>query len=234
MKDILDLHTHTLASGHAFSTIREMAAAAKNKGLELLAITEHAPSMPGTCHEFYFESIRCLDRTDYAVPILFGVELNILNSDGDLDLHKELISSLDIAIASLHPPCIPFMNKAETTKTIINVMKRHDIHIIGHLDDARFPIDYDMIAHVAKETNTLLEVNNSSLTPYSFRLNAKENYLRLLESCEKYQTEIVLNSDAHVDTCVGNHDLAWAVLQEYNFPEHLVINNSVEKLTNKL
>ena len=52
MRDILDVHTHTLASGHAYNTMREMAKAASEKGLEILGITEHAVSMPGTCGAF--------------------------------------------------------------------------------------------------------------------------------------------------------------------------------------
>ena len=52
MRDILDVHTHTIASGHAYNTIYEMARAAAEKGLELLGITEHAPTMPGTCQLF--------------------------------------------------------------------------------------------------------------------------------------------------------------------------------------
>lgn len=55
MKYVLDVHTHTLASGHAYNTIREMAMAASEKGLELLGITEHGVAMPGTCNGFYFE-----------------------------------------------------------------------------------------------------------------------------------------------------------------------------------
>ncbi len=54
MKDILDLHTHTIASGHAYNTLYEMAQAAADKGLAVYGCSEHAPSMPGTCHEFYF------------------------------------------------------------------------------------------------------------------------------------------------------------------------------------
>lgn len=56
MKFIADTHSHTLASGHAYSTIKEMAAAAEAKGLKALAITEHAPKMPGTCGLFYFRT----------------------------------------------------------------------------------------------------------------------------------------------------------------------------------
>lgn len=82
MEYVLDSHTHTLASGHAYGTIREMAHAAFKKNLQLLAITEHSMNMPGTCSEFYFRNYKVLDRTDYEVPMLFGVELNILDPDG--------------------------------------------------------------------------------------------------------------------------------------------------------
>ena len=54
MIDILDVHTHTIASGHAYSTLQEMIDSAKTKGLKLLGITEHTNKMPGTCSEIYF------------------------------------------------------------------------------------------------------------------------------------------------------------------------------------
>ena len=54
MKIELDVHTHTIASGHAFSTLQEMAQAAADKGLKVLGITEHSPGVPGTCHPIYF------------------------------------------------------------------------------------------------------------------------------------------------------------------------------------
>ena len=52
-KFLLDMHTHTLASGHAYGTIREMAQAAAENGLKLLGISEHAPGLPGTVDPFY-------------------------------------------------------------------------------------------------------------------------------------------------------------------------------------
>ena len=48
MKIELDVHTHTIASGHAFSTLQEMAQAAADKGLKVLGITEHSPGVPGS------------------------------------------------------------------------------------------------------------------------------------------------------------------------------------------
>ena len=60
----IDTHTHTLASGHAYNTLREMAAMAAEKGLKGLAITEHSPMMPGPCHFFYFQNLRVVGLGD--------------------------------------------------------------------------------------------------------------------------------------------------------------------------
>lgn len=226
MKDVLDMHTHTIASGHAFNTIREMTQAAANKGLELLGITEHAPLMPGSCHEFYFSNLKILDRTAYDIPVLFGAELNILDKEGHIDLSERHLQELDYGIASLHPPCIPFMNESDTTSAVINAMKNPYVQIIGHPDDSRFPLNYDELVSAAKEYGVLLEVNNASLAPTGFRVGARENYMRMLEYCKKYRCRVLLSSDAHADTLVGAHDYAASVLAECNFPEALVVNTS--------
>lgn len=229
MRYILDAHTHTIVSGHAYNTMKEMIEAAKEHGLELLGITDHAPGMPGSCHEYHFENFRIIDRNAYAVPILLGCELNIIDENGSVDLKPDLLKKMDYNIASLHPPCIRFLSKTETTNTIIRCMENPDIHIIGHLDDARFPVDYEAVVKAAKEYHTLLEVNNSSLLPTSYRPNAKENYTTMLKACERYQVPVILNSDAHVDTAVGRHDASFALLQEIDFPEELVVNTAIDK-----
>lgn len=228
MKDILDMHTHTIASGHAFNTIREMTQAAARKGLELLGITEHAPLMPGSCHEFYFSNLKILDRSAYDVPVLFGVELNILDKEGHIDLAERHLRELDYGIASLHPPCIPFMSEADTTSAVISAMQNPYVQIIGHPDDSRFPLNYDELVAAAAEYGILLEINNASLAPTGFRVGARENYLRMLDYCKKYHCPVIVNSDAHADTLVGEHNYAASVLSECNFPEELVVNRSTD------
>lgn len=68
-KYVLDIHTHTIASGHAYGTIREMAQAAREKGLELLGLSEHAPGIPGTCDPFYYLNLQVIPRELYGVRI---------------------------------------------------------------------------------------------------------------------------------------------------------------------
>ena len=105
MKIMVDTHTHTLASGHAYNTIREMAKMAADKGLEGLALTEHAPQMPGSCHLFYFQNLKVVPRELYGVRLLMGTELNIMDETGRVDIAQNWLEQMDIAIASIHTPC---------------------------------------------------------------------------------------------------------------------------------
>jgi len=235
MRIEIDTHTHTIASGHAYSTIREMAKAAKEKGLKALAITEHAPEMPGSCHLFYFVNMKVLPRKLEGIDVLFGSELNIMDAEGHVDLPTSTIKSLDITIASMHPPCYKGEKTLEeVTRAFINIMEREDIDIIGHPDDGRFPVDYEELVKTAKRTGTLLEINNSSLKPGGYRANTRENALKLLEYCKKYNAMIVLGSDAHFDTAIAEYPYAEEVLEAAQFPEELIANTSFEKLKSLL
>lgn len=235
MRVEIDTHTHTLVSGHAYSTIREMAKAAKEKGLKALAITEHAPEMPGSCHLFYFVNLRVVPRKLEGIKILFGSELNIMDAEGHVDLPTTTIKGFDITIASMHPPCYKGEKTVEeVTKAYIKICERDDIDIIGHPDDGRFPVDYEELVKAAKRTGTILEINNASLKPDGYRANSKENALRMLEYCKKYGAMIVLGSDAHFDTAIAEYPYAEEVIREVGFPEELIANTSLEKLTSSL
>lgn len=230
IRDILDTHTHTLASGHAYSTIRENAQAAAKKGLELLAITEHAPKLWGSCQTIYFQNLRVVDRHAYDVELLMGAELNILDEQGNIDLVLRTLKQMDLTIASLHIPCITPGSREFNTEACINAMKNPYVNILGHPDDPRYPVDYRALVQAAKEQEVLLELNNSSLRPGGSRKNARGLDIEMLKLCMEYQAPIVIGSDAHVDTDVGYHDEALGLLEEIGFPEKLVVNRSVDEL----
>ena len=230
IRDVMDLHTHTLASGHAYSTILEMAQAARDKGLQLLAMTEHGPAMRGSCQHTYFENIKVIPRERFGVRTLFGVELNILDPEGHVDIEERLLPAMDICVASLHIPCYAPRSMEENTNAYIRAMENPYVNIIGHPDDPRYPIDLKAVVEAAKENHVILEMNNSSLAPTSFRKATKEGYLEFLELCQSYDQPIIMDSDAHVDIDVGNHCYVLEILEEAQFPEHLIMNTDVEKV----
>lgn len=234
MKYVLDMHSHTIASGHAYSTITEMAKAASEKGLELLGITEHAPMMPGSCQKIYFQNFRVIPRERFGVKLMFGVELNIMDYKGTVDLDDEVLKKTDLRIASLHAPCIKPGTKVQNTSALIHAMKNPYVDIIGHPDDSYYPLDYELLVKAAKKYTTILEVNNSSLNPRGARQHARENLTCMLSLCKKYQVPIVMDSDSHIDVDVGNHDYSGPLLEELHFPQELILNRSADLFLNIL
>ena len=229
MRVEIDTHTHTLASGHAYNTMNEMAKAAADKGLKGLAITEHAPEMPGTCHLYYFQNLRIVPRKRFGIELLLGTELNIMNAEGKVDLSEDVLKTLDIAIASIHIPCFRDERTVENvTAAYENVMENPYVDIIGHPDDGRYPVDYEQLAKKAKETGTVLEVNNGSLRPGGFRVDTRKNDLKMLEYCKKYEVPVTMGSDAHMDVDLADYSYALPVIEESHFPEELIVNTSAE------
>ena len=230
-----DLHTHTIASGHAYSTVQEMAKAAADRGLELLGITEHAQGIPGTCDEIYFHNMRIIPRKMYGIELMFGSEINIIDYDGGLSMDAALIEkTLDIRIAGIHLPCYEIGSIAQNTNAYVKAIENPMIDIISHPDDARIPIDYETIVDAAKENHTLLEINNSSLDCLSSRVGAWDNLQKMLVLCEEKKVPVVADTDAHFSRAVGVFDHVEVLLEELNFPEELVINRSVDLLKQEI
>lgn len=224
MKPLVDLHCHTISSGHAFSTLKENIDEAKLKGLKVLGISDHAVSMPGTAHEFYFSNLGVIKKEINGVRILKGIEANIMDYEGTIDVSKDLCEKLDYIIASLHPPCIKPSSLEDNTRAVIKAIENPYVKIIGHPDDSRYPLDYRKVVQAAKENNVLIELNNSSLKPNGFRQNARENYITILNLCKEQGVKIIISSDAHIYYEVGEFSYALELLQEINFPDSLLAN----------
>lgn len=142
---------HTLASGHAYGTIREMAEAAKEQELALIGITEHAPGIPGTVNPFYYSNLEIIPRMIHGVEVLHGCEINVLNG-GRLSLEQKYIDYLDFAIAGIHRPCYENEGRDENTSNIIQCMKNPKVYFISHPDDDHTPLDYERLVLAAKNT----------------------------------------------------------------------------------
>lgn len=130
MKFTIDTHTHTLVSGHAYNTIDEMAAFAAEKGVTHLAITDHAPKMPGSTGLFYFSNMGIIPRMKNGVKIYMGCEVNIMVMKEKLILANTDLKGCDVVIASLHIPCIKPGSIEENTNALIKVMDNPYVNII--------------------------------------------------------------------------------------------------------
>ena len=200
----LDVHTHTVMSGHAYSTLQEMVAAAQQKNLDILGITEHAPGIPGTCNPIYFRNLHVVPRQFGNLRLLLGAELNILDTKGTLDLDEYYYKMLDIRIAGIHLLCWEGGTIEENTQGMINAIRNPWTQIISHPGDGTAELLFEPIVLAAKESKTLLEINNSSLNPNRNKETALRNNLEILRLCKQYEVPVVLRSDAHIRYAIAD------------------------------
>lgn len=228
-KIIADIHMHTLASGHAYGTIREMVQAAKDRELRLIGITEHAPGTPGAIDPFYYINLHVIPRNINGIEVIHGCEINVLNS-GELSLEQKYIDHLDYAIVGIHSQCYSNEGAEKNTQNLISCMKNEKVHFVSHPDDDHTPLDYETLVPAAKQYAVALELNNSSLIKKEKRLNCYDNYRKMLRLCMQYRSPIIVSSDAHDPSAVGEFTLACRLLEEVGFDEDLILNNDTEKL----
>ena len=230
MNFIMDLHTHSVACGHAYSTFFENVCAAYEKGLAVYGFSEHAPALLKGTEPAFFANLKILPGEYKGMRILKGCEVNIIDLEGHFDLNEKLLGSLDYVIASLHIDCLKPGTAKENTDCLIRVMDHSFVRIIAHPDDSQFPLEYERLVAAAKEKKVLLEVNESSLKPTSSRKGGREHVLTYLELCKCHRVPVILNTDAHYAPLIGDFTNGRRVLEEVDFPEELVVNTSVEML----
>lgn len=226
---VADVHMHSLLSGHAFGTIRELAFEAAARDLKLIGVTEHGPGIPGTCDPILFRNFIDAPRVLYGVEMLYGSETNVLNS-GEVDLDQRHLNCLDYAIAGIHGLCYEDVGAVKNTDNVISCMQNPKVKFISHPDADTYPMDYPALVQGAREYGVALEVNNSSLRKPKLRPGCVENYKKMLPLCMEYGVPIIVNTDSHDPSQVGDFTLARRFLEEIQMDESLILNNDLEKL----
>lgn len=223
-----DLHTHTLASGHAYSTVKEMAEAARDKELELIALTDHGKGMEGAPLDIYFVNLVTLPRQIAGVTVLRGIEANIMDMEGSLDVGDKVLLRMDWVIASLHSNVLRPSCPEEHTEAYLSVAENPFVDMIGHPDTPAFAFDMERVIQECAAREKIVELNSH----HAFRLGDAytRNARRIVELCRRYGARIAVNSDAHVADDVGETGPALALLQDVGFPEELVLNSSARKV----
>lgn len=226
---LIDVHNHTIVSGHAYSTIQEIAAEASRKGLKMIGITDHGPAMPGAFSSSFIGNLSILPDFIYGVEVLRGVEANILDQSGKLDVPERRLKRLDVIIAGLHDACVRPWDTKGNTLALINAMENKYVDIIAHPGNPAFQIDKEAVVLKARETNTLIEINNGSFYSKS-RFGSKDNCYEIARLCKKHEVSIIVGSDSHFSFEVGRFDRAIKLLEDVQMPEELIINTSADKL----
>ena len=230
MNYLMDMHTHTIASGHAYSTLQENIAAARERGLKFLGLSEHGPGMIGGPQPIFFQNYKIIPREYGDLRLFCGIEANITDYEGHLDLDAFTMERMDYCIASMHTLTVTPGSVRENTLASIHAMENPLVKILGHPDDSRYPLDYEELVRAAAQLHVALEVNNSSLHPLSSRQGARENIRTLLKTCMRYETSVILGTDSHICSSIGDFTQADQLIREMDFPQELIINTDPARI----
>ncbi len=231
MNIVLDNHIHTLASGHAYSTVKEIVDEAALKGLQAVSITDHGLNMPGTCSRMHFLSLPDLPATLKGVRIFPGVELNILNDVGDVDLEERALKRLTTVMAGIHPHCYDGDGTVEyNTRAYLNVMNNPYVKIIVHPGNPRYPFDIEAVVDQAVKTGTALEINDKWAIVDT---HGGEGAYEMLEEIVKLGIEkgvyFSFGSDSHFYDDVGDMRASIAFAERLGVPEERILNTCIDK-----
>jgi putative hydrolase len=218
-----DTHVHTVASGHAYGTVLEMANAAQEKGLELIALCDHGPSLPGAPHRYYFSNLLVLPHFIAGVEVLRGIEANMLNERGELDLERRFLERLDWVAAGFHDDCVTPMSRDLNTQAILGAIGSGLVDVIVHPGNPQFPIHHEVVVRAIAEAGIAMEVNNASLI-YPHRRGSDKNCVDLIKLAILYGANIVLGSDAHSPWQVGEVSQAYALAASCGVPAAQILN----------
>lgn len=224
---IADLHTHTLVSEHAYSTVDEMVNSAKEKGFLALAITDHGPNSSDGAKPVHFKAMHNLPDYINGVRLLRGCEANIVDYSGKVDLSDNILEYLDFVIASYHEDSIQPLTEEDHTNGYVGIIKNPHIDCLGHVGNPKFQFDIKYIVKLCKEYNKLIEINSSS---FKVRKGSATICREVALACKRYETNIVVTSDAHSMYKVGDFNDAVELLLSIDFPEHLILNSDYYKL----
>ncbi|WNY84354.1 phosphatase [Cronobacter dublinensis] len=218
----VDLHMHTVASTHAYSNLHDYIAAAKQKGVRLLAITDHGPDMADAPHHWHFINMRIWPRVVDGVGILRGIEANIKNRDGEIDCTGPMLDSLDLIVAGFHEPVFAPQDKDANTEAMIAAIASGTVHIISHPGNPKYPVDIPAIAAAAAKYQVALEINNSSFT--HSRKGSGPNCKAIAAAVRDAGGWVALGSDSHTAFTLGDFHECRKVLDEVDFPEDRILN----------
>ncbi len=226
MYSVIETHYHTVASGHAYSTVLEGVAYAKRYGMKGLAVTDHGPEMPGAPHIWHFGNQSAIGPEVDGIRIFKNAEANIMNFDGDLDITEEFLKKLDWVIASYHVPCCTPGSQEDHTRGYFHVIHNPYVDVLGHSGNDDYVYDYEKVILEAKKFNKIIEINAHS--PIG-RPGSKERCPIIAELCKKHGVWVVVSTDAHFAAKIGKVDLAMEMLQSIDFPEELILNMDEER-----
>jgi putative hydrolase len=160
------------------------------------------------------------------VFFFMGVEANIMDTGGTIDLDPVYLKRFDFVMAGFHEACLQSLGRDGNTRTLTAALANPYVDGISHPGNPAYPIDIEAVVKAAAQYGKALEINNSS---FRIRPGSEENCRTVARLCGKYRAPVCCGSDAHYWEDVGNTGRARALLEDAGVPEELVINSSLKR-----
>jgi putative hydrolase len=224
---LADLHTHTVASGHAYSTYTELAHVARVKDLELIAVTDHGPSVPQGAHPWYFWNAKVVPSVLNGVRVLKGCEANpSLTEENGIDLPNELLRLLDFVSVGFHPLTgFDDRDRTKNTEALLRVIENPLVDQVTHPgNEYEFPLDLDAVVAAAVTHDVILELNDHSFAPTSARSHGSSREREFAAAAFASGAPIAIGSDAHHASQVGHFDAAIDAASALGITEERLVN----------
>ena len=168
----------------------------------------------------------------YKRQVLKGVEANLKNIDGEIDLSSYVLKCTEWVVVSCHEPVIKPGSTEENTKAYLNLIKRYsEVDLIGHPTTWKYPVDFNILVKACKEYGVFLELNESSV---KFGRSPVENCIEMLNVCKKYSMPIIVNTDCHYSDIIGQTPSDYKLIEDIDFPKELVFNRKAQNIIDYL
>jgi putative hydrolase len=226
----IDLHIHTVVSGHAYIHLNELINYARENKISIIGINDHGVKISGNHKKNHFGmGFRCPKFND--LQILWGCEANIIDSSGNIDLEEPYLSKLDYLSVGIHPPWPEVDNQLSA---IINCFKLHKPLFMTHPYINLNIADTSKLYQIACDYDVILELNISVLTHPKLKEETLVNIKKMIEIIKKNNKKLLINSDAHFLHEVGDDSILEKYKKQLGLTPEIIINNYPEELLKRL
>ena len=248
-----DVHTHTLASRHAYSTIDENVRAAAEQNFEVLGSTDHFSGMLYPERDVrnlqFFFNVKSWPREWHGVTLLHGCEADIVDGDGHLfgydipvdreingaplkhptTLKKRVFRDCDYVIASIHRKDFTLgQTPAQNAQMYVNALQDPKVLILGHLGRSGVDFELDPVLEAARDLGKLIELNEASLSDSWKRDKLLAPCRHIAERCAELGVQVSFGSDSHISCGIARYENVRKLLEDIDFPDELVACRSKE------
>jgi len=224
-----DLHVHTIRSQCGTMTLGEVVATAARRGMRSVGITDHALAFNPNPFQFHILCKRVPDEMD-GVQVYKGIELNVLDTDGAVDVPMDLLGWFDYVAIGLHPlpQLLHDLGEQGNTDALIAALRRNPwIDVINHPTQFSHPLDLDRLLDEMAAQGIAFEINDCNTF---YRKSDPAVTAAMAVEAVSRGVPLVANSDAHVACELGRDDSIDEVFGLAGLQREIAVNAREETL----